>query len=59
MTEVLAGAPPGATNEGDIQLVAEALASDFGFYLGASSLLAERRTPMQHIEILRHRGSAA
>ncbi len=52
MTEVLAGAPPGATNEGDIQLVAEALASDFGFYLGASSLLAERRTPMQHIEIL-------
>ncbi|MDO5626393.1 MAG: polyamine aminopropyltransferase [Pseudomonadota bacterium] len=33
-------------------LVAEALSPDFGFYLRASRLLAERRGAMQHIEVL-------
>ena len=30
----------------------EALTDDFGFYVRADALLAERRSPMQHIEIL-------
>ncbi len=32
--------------------VAEALSADFGFYLRTSHLLAERHSPMQHIEIV-------
>ncbi len=53
MSTVLADTPPsGATARDGTQLVAEALTPDFGFYLAASSRLAERHTPMQHIEIL-------
>ncbi|MFD1712645.1 polyamine aminopropyltransferase [Ottowia sp. GY511] len=32
--------------------VAEALSPDFGFYLRTARVLAERRTPLQHIEVL-------
>ena len=53
MSTVLADTTrPSPTDRDGTQLVAEALSPDFGFYLGASSRLAERRTPMQHIEIL-------
>ena len=51
-TPSAAAHPSAAPAPAGRQLVAEALTPDFGFYLGASSRLAERRTPMQHIEIL-------
>ncbi len=53
MSPTTAGADgSGVADRQGLHLVAEALAPDFGFYLGASSLLAERHTPLQHIEIL-------
>ena len=42
---------PGAAAPG-AGFVAEALSPDFGFYLRAGRLLAERQSPLQHIEVL-------
>lgn len=42
-------AEPSAAQPG---FVAEALSPDFGFYLRASRVLAERRSPLQHIQVL-------